>query len=129
MDFSELLRLAAEGKQIVPSESPLSDEEREERLRQRQFALDSAMQAGPTMGTVKNFGGVMKLIDGGKGKPLPTGRLKEAEFISPDLDKLQQSDQVLKETIQRSINKPDSIPSKKMSAEEFENIMKLFGGK
>lgn len=127
MDFSDILRRAAAGEQLSVSPQPLTDEEREEMKRQREMAMNAAMQAGPMMGTIGKFGGIRGVLQGGKGQP--SGALKEASYEAPNLGKLEQADEVLRETMRRSAQQPKEIPSKEMSAEEFEQIMKLFGGK
>lgn len=145
MDFKEILKRAAAGEQLVPSQDPLSEEEKIERLKQREMAMEAGMQAGPMMGTVKNFGGIMRMVQGGKQppKPLhtdspmftkeavkPTGKLKEFAHENPSFkDSVSPDDAVRQMTKMSMERKTPSLPSKEMSKEQLDEIMRLFGGK
>lgn len=127
MDFREILKRAAAGEQLSVSPEPLSDEEREEMKRQRQLAMDAAMQAGPTMGTISKFGGIRNALGKLKEAPKP---LKEFSYENPNFkDTVSGDDAVRQMTKMNMERQTPSLPSKEISAEELEQIMKLFGGK
>lgn len=127
MDFREILKRAAAGEQMSVSPEPLSDEEREEMKRQRQMAMDAAMQAGPMMGTVSKFSGIRGALGKLKEAPKP---LKEFSYESPNFKDPVSADDAVKQMSKMSMERQaPSMPSKEISAEELEQIMKLFGGK
>ena len=126
MDLKEVLKKALAGEQLIPGDNQLTDEEKLERLKQREMAMQAGMQAGPMMGTIGKFGGIRNALGKLNEQPKP---LKEFSYEAPEMMKHLQADDAVRETIKRSMNAPKELPPREMTAEEFEQIMKLFGGK